>query len=488
MTGTVVVVAALSDPANPNFMHELTNSPANLQATQSVEFFANVMGHFRNSRKLQQQQGNRILTTIQALLDKEYHREAFIAGDHALGLPYNDPRFLGAVLNIFLKIVNVDPQAITTEIANAFAQLIPKDPTKSLILIATYAKKFADIQNPWGLLDLLFRHSTDFANPDIVGDYIRLLCYLCYEFTEYREARVKHCWNQISSMLVSDDITTITYCYDALCALLRFNPDGILHIDVLSVHLASEETVESALSILSLRQLGPRNFSQCPQFLPNLICAATRTVHATLVLMDIAKGHNGALKVLEDPQWLLRPLPQLVDTVRLFLVVFHHKSLRAMFLTIPQFFPFLRILVGLRDRGILAVVATVLRRLPANAEHVHLISESRLLHDLADVASALHDRISLGAALLVADSVGNIAFVEELVEFCDIIADCAGDAGDLGKRASFVAARLAKYPECRAILSKCNLGQLFDERQGDPQIQKANRNVRKNTSSRVQRK
>jgi hypothetical protein len=204
--------------------------------------------------------------------------------------------------------------------------------------------------------------------------------------------------------------------------------------------------------------------------------------------MDIAKGHNGAVKVLEDPRWLLLPLPQLVDTVRLFLVVFHHKSLRVKFLTIPQFVPFLRILVGLRDPGILAIVATVLRRIPAKAEHVRLISESRLLHDLADVANALHDRISLGAALLVADSIGNVMFVEELVEFCDIIADCAGDDGDLGKRASFVAARLAKYPECGSKLSRCNLGQFADDRQDDPQIQKGDRRARKSTSPRAQRK
>jgi hypothetical protein len=470
---SAVDLSALSDPSTGRFLEQLKQSVTSLSAAQSSEFFNIVMSHFGNSRALSTRAGARILATVQSLLDMECHRVAFVSGGHALALPCNDPRFLGNVLNVFSTLVTLSPQLITNEIAQVFRRLIPKDPTKCLVLIAKYAKRFGELTDPWGLLDLLIHNAADFTNPDIIGDYVRLLCYLCYEFPEYLAVRVQHCWNQIASMLVSDDVTTITCCYNGLCALARKNPDGILHMDVVSLHLVSEDTVESALSILSLKPVSPRVFNESPQFFPNLIRAATKTVHATLVLMELAKSHSGALQILGDTQWLLLPLPQIIDTIRLFLVVFQHRSLRSRFLSIPQFVPFLQVLVSLKDPGILSIVATIFRRIQTTATDVQEISASGLFREFASVAKELRDTISIGAALLVADSIAHVTFVEDLEAFCEIVARALSNEGELATRASFVAERLAKYPQCAKRLKRRRTRGFVDEQRRRPETQRS---------------
>jgi hypothetical protein len=468
-----VDLSALADPATPQFFEELSTAPALLHASDSSRFFEAVLAHFAHSRALSPRQGAAIFAAVHALLEKEYHRAAFAAGGHADALPYGDPRFLSDILTVFFKLVSLDAALISDRTAAAFAHLVPREPTKCLILLARYAKRFADLANPWGMLDLLIHHAKEFSTPELIADFVNLLCYLCYEFREYRAERVRHCWNEIAANLVSDDVATIRACYNGLCALVRFNPDGILHLEVLSLHLTSEETVESALSILTLRTLTVRSFASCPAFLPNLIGAATRTAHASVVLMEIAKSHNGALKVLEDPRWLLLPLPMLVDTINLFFVVFHHKSLRPKFLAIPQFLPFLRVLVGLKNPGILSVVAMVLHRIPLTQAHVSAISNFGLFREIASIANGLHDRVSIGAALLVAGAIGRFVFVKELTFFCDLIVDCFADGGALVKRAARLAGRLSKYPKCRAKLERGGVAAFFEEHGSEPDFQAA---------------
>jgi hypothetical protein len=472
-----VDLSILSDPSNHSFMQELVNSRNLLHSAQASEFFETILSHFRDSRSLSVQQGNRILVTIQALLENDHHRDIFLSGNHALALPCEDADFASEVLNVFYTLVTKSAQGITTAIASAFAHLIPMDPGKCLILIATYATQFEDLPDPWGLVDLLIQNGPDFASPDLVSDYVRLLCFLCYEFTAYRAARVKHCWNRILSMLAADDLVTIGCCYNGLCALARFNRDGTLDKDVVSLHLRSQETVESALSIFSMRQIHPHTFSQYAEFIPSLIHAATYTVHATLILMDIAKFERGAAKLLEDREWLRLPLPTFADTARLFLMVFHHKPLRPKFFSHPHFVPFLRTLLRFKNAGMLAIVATVLRGMPLKPDDIGQISRLRLFRDFANVANALRDEISIGAALLVALVIARLAYVSDLVAFCDIVASCVVSGGHLARQAGIVASCMAKYRECSSRLARFGIEPALEDPHGPRTASRARRSV-----------
>jgi hypothetical protein len=289
-------------------------------------------------------------------------------------------------------------------------------------------------------------------------------------------------------MLASSESRVICSGYDGLCTLSGLYRDGVLPMEILIAHLMSSEIVDHVLSVLTTSPVALQSFRTYPGFIHNLIKAAAGTVHATIVLMDIARDSQGAEKILERPEWLLVPLPELTDTLRLFLVVFHHRALRNKLAAVPEVIPFLSGLTASGNPGVVCVVVTIIRRMPPVRPFVRAGAESPIVPQVFAFAQDSDDNVLLGAALVLADTVirmGTAAhgiLESEFIGFCTCVATCAKRDDDLARRACAVAAKMATIQKCCAKLVSLGMAGFFQEVHRNPRLGKAASRFIRNSS------
>ena len=459
----------LANPANQKFFSVLESAPNVLTREQAPDFFKVALKLF--DRRIGESTGKLVLQTIRKVIENPHHMKEFTAGNFALRLPFTQTQFCDGIFDIVHVLVDAAPRTITSQLVDLMDPCIETDPAKCLVLIAKYSVHFPEVDNPWPFLDLLFKEAQLFTAPNTIRNYCTVLCYLCNKFEEYRNGRFGHCWAQINACLASTDTETICSSYDALCFLHNLDEDGDSEIDFDAIyrHLQSPETCQHALSLLISIEI-PESEQTSSKLVKSLLEAAKYTEKATLVLMGLLQSEEVATRFARRTSWLLTKIPKVIDTLRVFLVVFRHKELRHYFGDSADLVPFLKSLLEQANMGMVSIVGTIIRRLPLIDDQIVWMSEQGLFRLFFNVAWKLDDDISMDAAFMLANHISKICYIPELESFADKVADCAMSDERLAKTACFVAAELARHEPCYQKMAADGLRDFFEDNLDDPKI------------------
>ena len=348
--------------------------------------------------------------------------------------------------------------------------LIRNNPKKSLTIIALYCQQFNELDNPWPLVDLLIQDGKRFNTPEVAPDYISLLSFLNKKFIEYRNGRALHCWNQVTSMLLSTDQNVLKCCYGGLCAIAGGYSGGPLPLDMVALHMKQPDLQDCVLALLNVAVLNEKD-SANKKLITSLLTVAETNVKATLVLMKLGCTFSSAQTIMSMPNWISKKLPTMVDTLRLFLVLLRHKELREFIADSPDFIEFLKCIVGLDKSGMVPIACTIIRRVPLSKELVTNLSKSGFLKLFYEAVDEDDDGLTQHSKLLLTDTICRVIFVKDFLIICDRIAKIIMENEEFADAASLVAVRLCKYSKCKARMKELKLDAFFKKNKSDPKYQ-----------------
>lgn len=467
------------DCKNPYFFLTLQNAPQTLQPTQADEYFRLSMNYLP---KLRKEYGLMILEKIRLTLQDENIRFVFIHNHHLENLPYNKKFCQPAIIRIFIAFLDYDLSILELH-SDIILNCVPLNPLKWLTFLALYSQKYTQSNDPFIILDILFKQDRYFSTPDILPKYLQLLVHLCKTNSEFRELRIQHCWHQITSFLTTNTNTdSLGLCYDSLiilaplyenqkCPLLKIMPSICSHldIDILRIHV---------LTLLSLKKFTINELTECP-LIDQLILLArnAQEVKANLILLLIADIEEFAKLFLSNTKWMTYKLPTINDTLRLFLVVFKHSSLRKEIVKSQYFIIFLTSLFGIKHTEIFQIICVILHRIPFNSNLVQLMINYKFIETFLQKTIAHGGNFALNAALVFVDSVISVTIPKEFVLFCDTVADIAKHNAKLSQNACLVAAKLSDNPECLKRMKLLGMVDFFMRMKDDPRAIKFLKNV-----------
>ncbi|EAY13762.1 hypothetical protein TVAG_467770 [Trichomonas vaginalis G3] len=454
---------------NKNFSEGLERAPSLLRSRQASLFYKTLLAHFTNP-ELTTEIGDSILKTLSQCLKNEDNLRCFIDGSFANMLPNDQERFFNSVFEVFYVIVTTGSILIDETIANVLHPLIKFNPKKSLTIIALYCQNFGEIDNPWPMIDLLIQEGSHFNIPNVAQDYISLLAFLNKKYIEYRKGRSQHCWNQIISMLSTDDTKILAACYGGLCTISEFYPGGAIQIDSVSQHLKNTELQNSVLAMLNVATLN-ENDASSKKLISTLMSIAETNVKATLILMKLGCIFSAAQTIFSMTGWINKKLPTTTDTLRLFLVLLRHKDLREEIAESPDFVEFLKQIITMDRPGVVPIACTIIRRVPLSKDLATNLSKSGFLKQFYDAPEDGDDGLTKHSKLLLTDTICRVCYVREYLSMCDKIAEIIIENGEFTDSAALVAVRLCKYRKCKDRFKELKLDAFFKKDSLKPKLQ-----------------
>ncbi|EAX88252.1 hypothetical protein TVAG_089000 [Trichomonas vaginalis G3] len=461
----------LKVPNVDGFYEELEASPETLHYSQSREFFEILLNYFQQS--IDEETGNLILYTIAKVLCNDRHLDVFIKENFALQLPYRQRMFQDSVFEIIFVLVSLGPHCFDdSRITKQFAPLIKRNPKKSLTILAIYAQKFAYIENPWPMVDLLIQESQRFIGPELAANYVSLLTTLCIKYEDYCQGRAEHCWRKICALLNETDIMTLKVVYCGLCNISKVYTGGELPIDPIRAHLRVKDLQRPVLTLLISVPL--HGEESCDRPLLQTLCSLSeRDDKATMVLMKASSDPVFADFLVENAKlWLGKELPTPIETLRLFLSVFKFKELRQTIAESPDFYEFLKMITNQENGNSLSMLCTIIRRIELNEQIISNLSDSGFLRAFFAMAADLNTTTSKHSALLMLDTISRIAYSREFMKMCDMINDIINERGELTEVAILVAAELCTYKKCELAFKRKRLDEYIKTLLVDPQLKR----------------
>ena len=330
MSDAEISMEIIQNPLHPDFNTELERA-TKVVGVEDCKSFFDLMFHHLN-QTIHKSTGVCILASMRKLIRNDQIREIFVFDQYIDKLPYTSSAYAEAILNIMYDFVKLDPSVFDETLCPLFAQLIQFRPDRAIVVIALYAQKMEELENPWPMLDLLFYESKHFNSRKSSIQYITLLVYLCSNFDDYAGGRAENCYRAISTMLKKNYSDVLQAGYDALRMLMKFLPNASLPIDTMKVGLKVESVQPNILAfLLSLPVDHPDLHNKI--LIDALVECAQTNEKATVVLLQLATDKRNAGAILSNKDWTKKDLPTTLDTLRLFLVMFQHEDLRLLLIS-----------------------------------------------------------------------------------------------------------------------------------------------------------
>jgi hypothetical protein len=456
-------IAALGNPRHSAFRRELANAHKKLGRSQAREFFRILTGHLEAGWT--GELGRSIVECIYKILKNGDYMARFVKWGFVDHLPFADSGLSEPLLNVMQLLAADCPEVFTESVTKKFSHLIRFEPEKALVVIAVYATKFDDVEAPWPMLDLIFKHFAAFSVESLAEKFIALVFYLCQQYPEFREARGAPSWKRLRDLLKSKSENIILAAYYGMCPVCRWAKPDSFPIDSVLPHLDRPELQAAVLSVL-LRIPNITTLPRLDRLIPKLLLISQRRKSACLLLMQMAREKALAPIFLDDSSWMRRELPERRYTLSLFACLAQSLELRPHIvscITTPGFFYDLSL-----DGGseFLRSVCHLIRRLPLTPEFVSKLSESGALKAYADsLGQIADDLMTIHSALLFYDRLGRICYVPDFDSCCRFLCKTIlENDNELGIVATGVALTMAHYPSCLKRFKAKKLDRILNER------------------------
>lgn len=445
----------LEDVHKMDFLDELSYSPDTLSLSQANDFFHIVLSHFK--KDISSEIGHAILSVISRIICKEDFLTTFSMNRFTEMLPFDQKVYVDDIFDILYIIVTLSPISFDEHLSARFGSIIRRNPSKSLTLLASYSQHFNEIDNPWPMVDLLIHESRRFYGLETAASYASLLAYLCRKYSDYRVGRSEHCWHKIGSLLNEKDIHTLKSVYCSMFSITEVYPDLVSPVELMKPHLKIRELQDSVLTLL-LAAPPVGKVTRDKGLLQSLLDLSETNKNATLVIMNIAADTIFAEFLVQNANlWMTRELPTIIDTMRLFFVVFRHTQLRSLITESPNFIEFLKMVTEQENSSTLSMICVIIRRIDLTEDLIGALGETGFLNGFFTSACRLGSNIAMHSALLMIDTLARVGYSREYLKMCDVISQTIMDRGELCEAAAKVAVRLCDYNKCIQVFKKKKL-------------------------------
>lgn len=448
----------LSNPKNPKFAETLKESHKKLTEEQADSFFQTVIHHLK---KIDIEKGKLILETIKALIRNEDLCDVFVNENYVMGLPIGKEEYYSDIMEIYYILASSFPDAFNQDLVDNVLYLLPVNPSKTLKLITLYSQQMEYVEDPWPMLDILFKQHHLFESFQMIPVFCKLLTYLCLTFDDFLQARGQFCWIIIETCLgMTKHKKVIITCYQSLADLSTVYHEGVVNIDTLCLHMKNPRYQPAVFELLIQYEFNENLVSI--EFITTLLNKAQVNSKATLILMKFSENVKFAELLVTRFSWLALPLPTLIDTIRLFLVVFQHEEVQSVLHKTEGFVAFLRTIVDQGNVGVLTIFCTIVRRIDVKPL-LEEMSQTGLLSLFFNTARTLKDKVSLHSGLLVLDVIARAGFTPELVEQIPFVISILQKKSSLHDIACYVAADMSHHSKCLKILKEAGLEPFFEQ-------------------------
>lgn len=448
-----ISIEAINDPQSFSFKAELQKASVKLPKLQSRLFMSVITNYLKNTENISVT--SLVLKSLQKIVQKKHHRDSFIkAGLHKI-LPLSPGSLLDLSLDIYNILFSQAPTKFSDWFKPAMVTIIDERPKRAIILLSHYAKFFERIPNSWPLLDLLIKKAQIFLSNSCEIELVSTLFYLCFNFDEYKEARLKQAIKIFLSTLESDDIKSICLSYNALS---HFYDKNLVKIDygLVIEHLDTEQTAPYALGLL----VRINELPAIPELILSLLNNSLEYHEANLCLVKIAALEEGASFLLKKSEWMLERIPTTSDTLRLFLALMTHANLRPIISKTSNAIAFLAKIS--KNYSFLAHVAIIIRKVAPDKNCLLEMRETDLVKRFIDSALKNHNDDKLENLVLHAIyAMSETGYAPEYVEYCDRLKYDIITKGRNRLSAMAVAADLARYPNCAEKFSELDMDSVF---------------------------
>ena len=468
----------LENPSHPEFIRQLKFSTYRVSTSQLTNFFKILLNHF--NFRIHSKIGNEILLSICKILSiNEESISIFIQAHYSLMLPFGQKEFRLQLLDLLFILVKKNPETFIESLSIKFSTLVPFEPKKCLIIISIFSQNFENLREPFPMIDILFRQSDYFRSIECADDYISLLIWLLQKSPTFRKQRIQHCWTYVCDMLNLSNIAILNTCYYGLCKISEVDKDSIKElgypVSAVAKHILRRPLRNAVMSLL-MRYPPSSDTRHMIDLLLSLIKVSEEDNKAILLLMGLSMDGMNALLLLQNPEWMIKPLPQTLDTMKLFCILLLHPELREVLIKPDITIDFFKSLLSINSIGISSAISTIMRKLPLTQDFIGKLSDSGFLGLYFSTVLEHEDEEILLSALRLLDTIARIRYVRELSEMVDTLVRLIKESNNLSTAAASVSIDLCKYPKCAKLFKSKRLNEYFKQPISDPKMKKyANR-------------
>lgn len=487
------------------FKNELEKSPETLSIENAPSYFKIVLAHFRHQIKTETKHA--ILKTLYKVLSKPAFLDIFVTKGFAPALPFSHKDVIDDIFKILYLLVTKAPNSFDDFVGNSFSKLVNIRGLKSLIILSIYfdnnlyrigdisdeykkedvdeskIKKYANYRP---MLRILLDEKKRFMKPDICVQYAALISHmickypcLCKEdqssnssvfgldaFEVLTELLLP---NEKETESIESERARIVSVYSYLCKISSKIEECELPCETIRNHLKDQYLCTSALELLLVSKYSLDNDEEMADegFIQSLLRIANNgSKLALLVLLRLARRNEVAEILVKKPAWMEKCkkvhqnasqeklLTYVVDTLRLFLVVFNHKNLRDQIVRDNEFLIFLTILVETREPDLLTICLQILRRVgDLSKSFIEDLDECEFVSKFIE-GSKKYDSIVL------IDTIGKSYFSKDVWNNCPFLKECLLTDKTFDDAAT-AAIDLCKYKKYRDRLVSLGVDEIF---------------------------
>jgi hypothetical protein len=453
----------LRNLSDKSFIRELRSSPANLTLQDSPLFFQSILGHFRKS--ISTARGNLILGTLAKILQQGKYAHSFLTSGSVDSLPITTPTFCLPVFDIFMILVLEEPQSIDAKFVAQFIRQIPLDPIRALTVLAKYSTHFQDLDSPWDLLDVLFKHSDQIAVPDTAIEYPSLLLSLCRDFPEFLEYRGKSSWLKICQLLDYNlDFESMKAIYGSLFALSSILEVPVVPVKQILVHLQNPRLHGLIFPLLLV--CAPQ--VQDDELILCLLREAQADAGANLVLMALCEVESNAALIAGNDAWVDNPLPTDLDTLKLVYVVVQHCLLASALAHSHRLVVLIGRCLETKQVEALCLIAGIVKRLDFARRDLAFWAKASVFEQLLAASDHCDSEEADKAVFEFFTIVCRFGFTKELIDACSIALNEVGHNGTFAREAAQLLLASCQFRACREALRRANGRQILVGQRATP--------------------
>lgn len=460
----------LRKPNSPDFLDEMDKAPLCLQSNEAAHFYKILLSHFESD--INPELGNKILMCIAKILTLGKFTETFISENFVLALPFTQKKYSNPIFEILKILLEQSMDFFDEDLVHQFESLISNDPDRSLTIIALYSKDFANLDNPFPMIDLIFQHPDEFQTPELVFNYVSLITYLYKSYLNFRQKYGKTSWITLCSMLKKfRDDTSLNIVYSGLCMIADEKVKVKLPLDSMKKHIQHESLRENILSLCLHKS---PNFDE--EFAELLEEVAKTNKKATLVILSCcSKSFSNAEIIFFHLNELFSEggkLPTMSDTIRILFCLLKFQDLCDRFPEISNLLDFLLQFVQNDNKSIkksqrIQIICQFLTNIKPDVTFVISMNKSSFLRELLATSKTCNEESSDRAVLELFLHIAPYAYVPEYLKICDIISREIMNNGRLSELAFDVAEVMCKHQQCVNRMKETNLVAFYEKNKND---------------------
>lgn len=484
--------ASLQIVGSDEFIEEIKHCNKSLKKNQAKRFFQEILG-LLGTDSLDKEFAKFILHGLFRTLRNYVFLDIFVEEKFIHFLPYRRKCLHEEILNIFYLIVHNSPQAFDELVAQNFSHIIRHRGYKSLCILYLYSHQFLLVSNPFPILDLLFSEKNRFSAPDTSIKYMILLSQLVQSYIQFRNKYSHQVWNIFNQFLNNDNPEIVCVAYDEMAGICSVDQSNKIPFKTIQSHLATVfngPITNIHISILHLLFMAPFNPDEILCLIQPLLEISKKNNTATLYLMRVAVNPMIASKLASNFSWLNEELPNKIETLRLFLVVFRHQFIKNEILRInidknfkfyktppnsskkinahknpshvsQNFIAFTNFLSSLMEIPNSAIYTTITLIIKGIQKQLH---ETNILYlSQSGFLKTFFKKVPQNVAIFMANIISHITYVPELLSVCDLILKLGEKNLKLYEMCTKTAIQLCHYKQCKNHFLKLEAYQIYEK-------------------------